>query len=188
MRKLNYVFILSLIFLLLSGCSDEEIQPKSLDSGDDVSLKSAKTKHYVPFKATFEVYVDKVIRVSPPPKMQEVIGVGNATHLGLTEILMEQSWWPPALPIELPFTGTGIGKVTFTAANGDKLLAEYDDATAIHKGPTSPLVTVKFTGHFIGGGTGRFEKAEGTFEYNGIYNKVTNEGTGTLTGKIMYHK
>ena len=187
MRKLNYVYILSLIFLLFSGCSDEGIQPKSLDSGDDISLKSAKSKHYVPFKATFEVYVDKVTHLSPPPKMQEVIGVGNATHLGLTEILMEQSWWPP-VPIELPFTGTGIGKVTFTAANGDKLLAEYDNAKAIHEGPTSPFVNVTFTGHFVDGGTGRFEKAQGTFEYKGIYNKVTNEGTATLTGKIMYHK
>ena len=79
-------------------------------------------------------------------------------------------------------------KFTYLTVGYFVLTEIANNATATHKGPTSPFVNVKFTGYFLDGGTGRFEKAHGTFEYNGIYNKVINEGSATLTGKIMYHK
>ncbi len=188
MSKLNYVFILSLVLLFFTGCTEEEILPKSLDTGDDISLKNTKTKHFVPFKATFEVYIDKVTHIPPPlPKEQNVIGNGNATHLGKTELFMEQKWWPPhAPPLIPPWTGTGIGEITFTAANGDILLAEYNNATGFHK--TNNLVILKFTGYFKNGGSGRFANAQGSFEYYGEYNPMINKAIATLRGKIKYHK
>ena len=97
MSKLNYVFILSLVFLFFTGCTEEEILPQSLDTGDDVSLEKSKKKNFVPFKATFEVSIDLAsVKLPPPlPKEQNVIGNGNATHLGKTEMFVEQKWWPP---------------------------------------------------------------------------------------------
>ena len=188
MSKLNHVFLLSLVFLLIAGCSDDEIQPMSLDSADDVSQKNAKAKYYVPFKATFEVYIDEITHMPPPlPKVQNVIGNGNATHLGKTQMFMEQKWWPPhAPPLIPPWTGTGVGEIIFTAANGDILLAEYGDATGFHK--TENLVILKFTGHFKDGGSGRFANAEGSFEYYGEYIINQNKAIATLNGEIKYHK
>lgn len=189
MSKIKYVYILSLVFLFFTGCTKEEILPQSLDTGDDISLKNAKTKHYVPFIATFEVSIDLASVILPPPlpKKQNVIGNGNATHLGKTEMFVEQKWWPPhPPPLVPPYTGTGIGEITFTAANGDILLADYDDATGFHK--TNNLVILKFTGHFKDGGSGRFTNAQGSFEYYGEYIIDINKAKATLTGEIMYSK
>ena len=188
MSKFNYLFILSLVLLIFTSCTEEEILPQSLDTSDDISLKNAKAKHSVPFKATFEVYIDEITHLPPPlPKKQNVIGNGNATHLGKTEMFVEQEWWPPhAPPLIPPWTGTGIGEITFTAANGDILLADYNNATGFHK--TNNLVILEFTGHFKDGGSGRFVNAQGSFEYYGEYIIDINKAKASLTGKIKYSK
>lgn len=123
----------------------------------------------------------------PLPKKQNVIGFGKATHLGMTEMFAKQEWWPPGPPpLTPPWTGTGKGEITFTAANGDILLADYVDATGFHK--TDNLVILEFTGHFKDGGSGRFANAQGSFEYYGEYIIDINKAKATLTGKIMYSK
>jgi len=140
---------------------------------------------YVPFIATFEVTIDTVLHFPPPlPKIQEVLGTGNVTHLGNTDLYILQNWWPPhAPPLIPPYTGTGTGEVIFTAANGDLLFASYDDAEGFHD--IAPPVIVTFTGHF-NGGTGRFEHATGYFDWYGEFFPATNTGTATCTGEIMY--
>lgn len=184
MKKKSYVFLLSLMFLLLAGCSKEDVQLEPLKTNDDVFLK--KADKYVPFKGTLEVYVDEVLQVPPPPpKIQVVLGIGNVTHLGNTDLYMMQNWWPK-LPPTTPPEGKGTGDLIFTAANGDELLASYTDAVSIHFSPT--YVTVTFTGVFKDGGTGRFAHAEGTFIWDGEFNPDTNIGTSTVTGEIMYSK
>jgi len=187
MKKLSYVFLLSLLFLLLAGCSKEDIQLEPLKTNDDVLLEKAKPDHFVPFKANFEVYIDEVLHIPPPPpKVQVVLGTGNVTHLGKTELYVLQNWWPPhPPPLIEPYTGTGTGEVVFTAANGDKLFASYNDAEGFHD--ILPPVIITFTGYFDGG-TGRFENATGSFTWVGEYYPATNEGTATLTGEIMYKK
>ena len=182
MKKLSYVFLLSLLFLLLAGCSKEDVQLEPLKTNDNVLLEKAKPDRFVPFKATFEVYVDAILDPSPPPpKVQEVLGTGNVTHLGKTDLYMLQNWWPSS-----PGVGKGTGELIFTAANGDELLASYTDAKSIHFSPT--YVTITFTGIFKDGGTGRFAHAEGTFIWDGEFNPTTNIGTSTVTGEIMYKK
>lgn len=188
MRKLNCIFIVNIVFIVLLGCSEDSILPESIDSDETVSMKSDKVDKFVPFKGTFEVKVDKVLHLPPPPpKVQEVIGEGNVTHLGKTEVYIKQWWLPPNPPILIPpYTGTGWGDIIFTAANGDLLLAEYKNAEAYHE--TETLVFVTFTGYFKDGGTGRFKNAEGSFIWEVIFNPKLNSGTTTLTGEIMYHK
>ncbi len=187
MKKLNYFLLLSLVFMLIAGCCKLETQPELLNSSDDVTLKKKMKKkgndHFVPFKATFEVYVDKVLKESPPPpKIQEVLGTGNATHLGKTGIYLKQ-WWGPT---DSPGHGQGKGVITFTAANGDILKAEYDDAESFHESAT--VVYIEFTGIFKDGGTGRFEHAEGSFEWEGIFYPEVNKGTATIKGRIKYKR
>ena len=188
MKKLNYVLFLSFVFLLIAGCSKLDTQPELLNSNDNVTLKKKDKDHYVPFKATFEVNVSKIYPPPTPPrppKIQEVLGTGNVTHLGKTNLYIKQWWWPNSPPpFTLPRWGHGNGELIFTAANGDILLATYDDAISHHKSKTDVYVT--FTGHFKDGGTGRFEHAEGSFEWIVIFNPTENIGTATATGKIMY--
>ena len=184
MKKLSYVFLLSLLFLLLAGCSKEDVQLEPLKTNDDVLLEKAKPDRFVPFKATLEVYIDEVLPSPPPPKIQEVLGTGNATHLGKTDLYMKQTWYP--IPNTMPREGKGTGELIFIAANGDKLLASYKDAKSIHFSPT--YVTVIFTGIFKDGGTGKFAHAEGTFIWDGEFNPATNIGTSIVTGEIMYKK
>ena len=186
MKKLSYVFLLSLLFLLLAGCSKEDVQLEPLKTNDDVLLEKAKPDRFVPFKATFEVYVDEVLQTPPPPpKVQVVLGTGNVTHLGKTDLYMLQNWYPK-LPPTIPPEGIGNGELIFTAANGDELLASYTDAESIHFSPT--YVTVTFTGIFKDGGTGRFAHAKGTFNWVGEFNPSTNIGITIVTGEIMYNK
>lgn len=185
MKKLTCIFLLSLLFTLLAGCSKEDVQLEPLKTNDDVFLK--KADKYVPFKGTFEVTIDTVLHFPPPPpKVQEVLGTGNVTHLGKTDLYILQNWFPPQPPILIPpYTGTGNGEMTFTAANGDLLFASYNDAEGFHD--IAPPVLITFTGHF-NGGTGRFENAAGSFTWDGEYYPATNSGTATVTGEIMYSK
>lgn len=207
MKKLNYFLVLSVVLLLLVGCSKDNIQSETLKSDDVVTVEKAKPAHCVPFDATFEVSIDmESILLGPnvplpppfpPPegkifkKYQFVYGEGNASHLGLTNLSIEQ-WWRPTSPPPLPgdpfkpWSGAGVGEFIFTAANGDILLADYDDAISDHETPT--YVTLIYTGRFKDGGTGRFANAEGSFIWEGTFNPVTNFGTVTASGEIMYSK
>jgi hypothetical protein len=208
MRKLNYVFLLSLMILVIAGCSKLDTQPELPDSSDDITLKKKGMKNFVPFKASFELSVDlESVLMGPnvptPPdhlldpqgkpflKYQKVYGEGKATHLGKTGLELNQ-WWRPTSPPPPPggpfnqWGGTGSGYVFFTAANGDLLKAEYKEAVSWHISPT--YVTVTFTGNFIDGGTGRFAKAEGWFLWEVEYNPSTNFGTVAATGEVKYSK
>ena len=208
MRKVNFVFLLSLMILVIAGCSKLDTQPELLDSSDDVTLKKKGMKNFVPFKASFELAVDlqSVLlgpNVPPPPdnlqlpsglpflKYQKVNGNGKATHLGKTGLKLEQWWRPTSTPPQPggsfhPWGGTGSGYVFFTAANGDLLKAEYKEAVSYHAEPD--YVTVTFTGYFIDGGSGRFANAEGWFLWEVEYNPITNFGNVTATGEIKYSK
>ena len=121
MRKFKCVLLFCFVLVLIAGCSKEEIQPEPLNTPDDIALKKASAQkmngerdHYVPFKGTFEVQIAKVIKQSPPPpKIQEVTGSGNATHLGKTEVYIYQEWRPYAVPAQPPPVPTGNGEGYF---------------------------------------------------------------------------
>lgn len=186
MKKVKNAFLLSLFLLLLAGCSMEEVQPVPQDT-NDVILKKADKDHYIPFHATLEAYVEQVLQYGPP-KIQIVLGEGNATHMGKTDVFMKQWWIPPQPPpgpppFSLPYTGTGWGEVILTAANGDRLYASYIEGEGLHE--VDMLVYVTFTAYF-NGGTGRFEDALGYFVWDGVFDPATNLGEVTCMGEIMY--
>ena len=205
MKKLNCLLLVSLVLLLIAGCSKQEVQSDALKSDEVVTVEKAKPNQFVPFNATFEVYVDlsSVLMViegdelpDPPPfyegppfvKYQEVYGEGNATHLGKTEVMIEQWWRPiPPEPNEVK-RGTGCGEIYLTAANGDILHADYNGAIAIHYAGPPYYVITTLTGNFKDGGTGRFAYAEGEFLWEVEFYPLDNFGTVTVTGVIKYSK
>jgi hypothetical protein len=187
MRTLKHVLIFSLVLMTFAGCSKEEIQPDPLNTADEISLKSTKKKQgpdkFVPFKASFKLtasfdHFGPIVQKDfqepwpfpgPAPGMYvEIKGNGKATHLGSTDLVIDQ-WWtrahPTPPPAETGFWSFGHGKITFIAANGDQLDATYWGWADHREDPPTEILTHgKFTG-----GTGRFEDAEGFFTWDGLF-------------------
>jgi hypothetical protein len=129
----------------------------------------------VPFKGIFSATGTATARPGDrcPVLTVEILGTGNATHLG--RLTNEQSHC--AAPPSLAFTD---GVFTLTAANGDQIRGTYF-------GEFVPLDPPLFTidGHFsITGGTGRFADATGSGDASGVQNLVTGEVTVSLVGTI----
>jgi len=187
MKYLRIVFLFSLALIIFTGCEKEQMQPDSLNTNDSV-LKGAKAMkgkdHFLPFKGSFDVSVDLLSVVFIPPKYQFAYADGNATHLGKTKVVLEQWWWPTSDLNVYPWYGGGRGFITFTAANGDILKASYKGAVATHNESDPVLVSLTAT---ITDGTGRFEDAEGSFDWDvEYYQPPQNTGTVTLNGNIKY--
>jgi hypothetical protein len=204
MRNLKHVLIFGLVLMIFAGCSKEEIQPDPLNTADEISLKGAKVKkgpdHCVPFKASFTLtasydhfgpIVQKDFQEpwpfggTAPGMYVEIKGKGKATHLGLTEFVIDQ-WWtrahPSPPPAEPPgFWSFGQGEITFTAANGDQLFATYWGWADHLDDPPTEILT---HGTFIGG-TGRFEDAAGYFTWDGLFVGTFKPDVNTTQGTVF---
>ncbi|MEE4256824.1 MAG: hypothetical protein V2I47_07290 [Bacteroidales bacterium] len=175
MIQFRHAFLINLVLLILTACSKQDIDPEQ----QGLVYKSAIS---VPFKGMIEVSVFQVIHQPPPPPLEQLVhGEGKVSHLGKTRVTLNQFWWPPEFPGD---PGTGEGRVFFSAANGDILLAEYEDGVAYQLSPASMEIT--FTGYFKDGGSGRFQYASGWFTWKETYNPITNEGTSIVNGVISY--
>jgi len=131
-----------------------------------VSAVAAET----PFKGTVSV-VETGTTVFPTRFLDQE-GMGTATYLGrYTEHV--------TLVINLP-TLSSTGAATFTAANGDDLLATVA-GQATRTSPTTLSIVEVFT---ITGGTGRFADATGTFALKSTLDQTTGVSTGTFSGAI----
>ena len=123
-----------------------------------------------PFKGTVNAVETGTIVF--PTHFLDREGTGTATYLGsYTEHVTEL--------INIP-TGSSTGDATFTAANGDTLLATVA-GQATRTSPTTLSIVEVYT---ITGGTGRFAGATGTFTLNSTLDLTTGVSTGTFTGAI----
>jgi len=123
-----------------------------------------------PFKG--KVNAVETVAVAPPTLSVTRDGTGTATYLGrYTEHV--------TLVINLP-TLSSTGAATFTAANGDDLLATVA-GQATRTSPTTLSIVEVFT---ISGGTGRFADATGTFTLKSTLDQTTGVSTGTFSGAI----
>jgi hypothetical protein len=123
----------------------------------------------VPFKGSFEGDVT----VTPPFVMVDVEATGVATHLG-------------KFTLDIPHVvnaanGTAIGSYEFTAANGDKLYAEF---TGIATPTATPGVLYIEETATITGGTGRFAGATGSFTSERLYDTLAGTTIGSFEGTI----
>jgi hypothetical protein len=138
-----------------------------------------------PFRATLTVQEQIVPDASCPSGFSGTLtGSGTATHLGAVTISAPHC----AMPTRGGSVAISRGVLTFTAANGDLLTADF-------MGTISPLPgnleANTFVGNFlITGGTGRFANAEGDGLLSGTFsgNLTTRFFTGAITaeGRIDY--
>jgi hypothetical protein len=131
-----------------------------------VSAGAAET----PFKGTVSAVETGTIVF--PTRFLDREGTGTATYLGrYTEHIV--------MTINLP-TLSSTGAATFTAANGDTLLATVT-GQATRTSPTTLSIVEVYT---ITGGTGRFADATGSFTLESTLDQTTGVSTGTLNGAI----
>ncbi len=123
----------------------------------------------VPFKGTLEGS-QRTTPLEPPLAFSVVSATGTATHLGRFTV---------EIPHTVNFaTATGDGTYTFTAANGDTLIADFTGEAQV--GPIISIVEHAT----ITGGTGRFAGAAGTFTAHRLYDPVNATTTGSFEGTI----
>ena len=123
-----------------------------------------------PFKGT--VSATETGTISPPLRFLERDGTGTATYLGrYTEHI--------TMVINLP-TLSSTGTATFTAANGDTLLATVA-GQATRTSPTTLSIVEVYT---VTGGTGRFADATGSFTLESALDQTTGVSSGTLSGVV----
>jgi len=101
-----------------------------------------------------------------------LVGAGTASHLGRYTVVYDQTTVSLA-------TGTAIGRMTLTAANGDVLVAAFAGQGA----PQGALARIEETAT-ITGGTGRFAGATGTLTIVRLLDQSTGISAGSLDGTI----
>jgi hypothetical protein len=164
----------------LAACSGSPVSP-SATAGSGLNgiaadatsaTPSASAGHAAPFKGTLEgAYTIEF--PSPLILLVEGTGTGNATQLGQYTFDYDET-------VNLT-TGAGTGTYEFTAANGDKLTADWTGAGFPTDDPTILRIVENAT---ISGGTGRFANASGSFTVERLFSFVTSSGGGSFHGTI----
>jgi hypothetical protein len=140
-----------------------------------VPLTVAHAKEQVPFKGTLDGDYTVVVNPGPPPiGTFEGSGAGKATHLGnfTYEFPHEVNFG------ELP--PLGMGTYTFTAANGDTIVADFVGFST----PVEPGVVLVEEVAVIVDGTGRFAGATGSITITRLVDQVNRTTIGSFTGTI----
>jgi hypothetical protein len=126
----------------------------------------------VPFQGRLEG-VFTVTPIDPPFLAVLLRGTGNGTQLGQFTLVVPH--------IVNAATGTAIGSMVFTAANGDTLTADF---TGVSSPTATPGVHAIVETAFISGGTGRFAGATGSFKIERLVNLTTGLTYGSFAGTI----
>jgi hypothetical protein len=126
----------------------------------------------VTFKGSFEGDVT-VSPLAPPLVIVDVEATGHASHLG-------------RFTLDIPHvvnraTRAATGSYEFTAANGDKVYAEF---TGLAIPTATPGVLYIEETAAITGGTGRFAGATGSFTCERLFDTVAGTTAGSFMGTI----
>lgn len=105
-------------------------------------------------------------------------GTGKSTHMGKISIAANDCITPADNHYAF------IGKLTITAANGDKLSGDYSGSLV--PAETVPVYSFSNATFQITGGTGRFSKASGSAEIKGNQDIKTGKGKMEVDGTISY--
>jgi len=132
----------------------------------------ASAGEQMPFKGSLEGDVS-VTPLNPPLLGADVEATGNATHLGQFRLDIPH--------LVNPAFRTAAGCYEFTAANGDKVYAEF---TGLASPTAIPGVLYIEETATITGGTGRFAGATGSFTSERWYDTVALTTVGSFEGTI----
>ena len=128
----------------------------------------------VPFKGRLEGDV-AVTPLAPPFLQVDVEATGQATHLGRFTLDIPH--------VVNPATRTAVGSYEFTAANGDKVCAEFSGIATPTATPGVLYIEETAT---ITGGTGRFAGATGSFTTERVVDTTTGTVVGSFEGTISW--
>lgn len=129
----------------------------------------------VSFDGTF-VTTNEVLNPAPALK-QRTTGTSQAKPLGINKFVATAT-----ITIAPPPPFTVRGEATFYADNGDVFTTTFTGTSTPNADGTSAVAVT----HTIGGGTGTFEKASGTFVGSAIANPAKPTGEITYKGTITY--
>jgi hypothetical protein len=175
-RALTLPLLLMVLVALVTGFASQAVagtpDPASRASG-------VAAADELPFMGTLEGRHISRTPLEPPVVFDRFETSGQATQLGRFELVIEATVDFGARPV------TGTGTYTFTAANGDRLVAD-------HTGSSALVVpgTVLITEHAVidpDRSTGRFAGREGTFTVERLADAATGVGgmtVGTFEGTI----
>jgi hypothetical protein len=175
-RTLKLPLVLMVLVALASGFASHAAAgtPNHVGLADQVAAADL-----LPFKGTLEGRHISRTPLDPPFVFDRFEAEGQATQLGQFELVIEATVNFGSRPV------TGAGTYTFTAANGDQLVADHTGFSAL-VGPGIVLITE----HAIidpNRSTGRFAGAEGTFTVERLADAATGVGgltVGTFEGTI----
>ena len=168
----------ALLLLVFASCQKEGLetasghgQTLSVVPDRNISARSAE----VPFKANFNTTLassggeNGIFTV-------DIIGVGNATHLGKST--QQSNSMLNATVIPWVQSGT---QNAWTAANGDELFWSFSGTV----NPPNEQGIITYSGSWdITGGSGRFKGVTGSGTYVGSASLVTNQGEITYDGSL----
>ena len=175
-RTLKLPLVIVVLVALASGFALQAAAGTSTHLGMGGQVAAAEL---LPFEGKLEGRHISRTPVNPSVVFDRFEAQGQGTHLGRFELVIEATVNFGARPV------TGAGTYTFTAANGDRLVAD-------HAGFSTLVVpgTVLITEHAIidpDRSTGRFAGAEGTFTVERLADAATGVGgltVGTFEGTI----
>jgi hypothetical protein len=179
MRSSHTVHVL-VVLVLSAGCSQplSPTSPTSLQretvaltaSSGAAVAQGAVTTAETPFKGSLEGTVAFAV-VGPTLAHVTISASGVSTHLGQFTVEVPHD-------VDLSIA-VGKGIYTFTAANGDRLVASFTGTA-----DTSTPIFVIEEQATITGGTGRFANATGSFSVSRLYDTTAGTTTGTFTGMV----
>ena len=175
-RTLKLPLVIAVLVALASGFALHAAAATPSHVGAAGQLAAADS---VPFTGTLEGRHISRTPLDPPFVFDRFEAEGQATQLGRFELVIEATVNFAARPV------TGAGTYTFTAANGDRLVADHTGFSALVR-PGVVLITE----HAIidpDRSTGRFAGAEGTFTVERLADAATGVGgvtAGALEGTI----
>jgi hypothetical protein len=165
------LFAVAFAAALVCGACSEPLSPTGPSSGAESQemRASGHAAESVPFKGSFEG-AQALTPLQPPLGLVNGSATGHGTHLGLFTV---------EFPHTVNFaTRVGEGTFTFTAANGDRLTADF---TGQAQG--GPIVSI-VEHAAVTGGTGRFAGATGSFVVQRRFDPASGATEGSFEGTI----
>ncbi|MFO1095358.1 MAG: hypothetical protein U0992_18940 [Planctomycetaceae bacterium] len=145
--------------------------------------KSTNGGNRLPFKGCLDGILVSRTPIAPPVVFDHFEAEGHATHLGRCDIVIEATVNFGTQPV------SGEGTYTFTAANGDVLVADFFGSSALVV-PGLVLITEYCTVN-PDDSTGQFAGAEGEFTVERLADAATGvngETTGDFDGWISLRR
>lgn len=171
---------LSLVLMLIVALAGGTVSAAAARTPDRTGRADQPARaESLPFKGRLEGRHVSRTPMDPPFVFDRFVIAGQATHLGRFELVVESTVNFGSRPV------TGSGTYTFTAANGDRLVADHTGFSTL-VAPGSVLITERAVAD-PDRSTGRFAGARGIFTVERLADAATGVGgltVGTLDGML----